>query len=280
VFAYRHLFHAGNAADVFKHVLLARLMLALGKKEKPFFYLDTHAGTGRYDLSHPWARKNLEFENGIERIWHRSDLPAALKPYLQAVRAENANGKLRWYPGSPRIALRFMRTGDRMVLAELNREDFAALKELFGCERRVHPHLMDGYQALKAFLPPSERRGLVLLDSSFDRAGEFSRIVEALAGAHRRWATGSYATWYPLIERSALLAFERKVIATGMRKILKLELALNPDDWTLTARGSGMLVVNPPWGFDAEAKPLLDWLWRALSLQNEGRASVEWLVPE
>jgi 23S rRNA (adenine2030-N6)-methyltransferase len=114
VLAYRHLFHAGNAADVFKHALLARLMLALGKKEKPFFYLDTHAGTGRYDLSHPWARKNLEFENGIERILQRSDLPMALKPYLQTVRTENANGKLRWYPGSPRIALRFMRPGDRI----------------------------------------------------------------------------------------------------------------------------------------------------------------------
>src|SRR3972149_398760 len=181
--AYRHLFHAGNFADVFKHALLVRLLVALAQKEAPFCYLDTHAGLGRYDLAHAWAQKAREFENGIARIWQRRDAPPALAGYLDAVRAENPAGSLRFYPGSPRIARALLRPGDRMVLTELNKADFAALEARFAGDRQVQVRHMDGYQALKSFLPPKERRGLVLLDSSFDRAGEFARIAEALAAA-------------------------------------------------------------------------------------------------
>ncbi|MGH8622494.1 MAG: 23S rRNA (adenine(2030)-N(6))-methyltransferase RlmJ, partial [Burkholderiales bacterium] len=165
--AYRHLFHAGNFADVFKHALLARLLIALGGKSKPYCYLDTHAGTGRYDLAHEWAWKTREFETGIGRLWSRQDIPAALAPYLDAVRSENPKGRLRYYPGSPLIALSLRRPGDRIVLVELNRKDCAELDAAVGRERHVAVHCMDGYRALQAFLPPPERRGLVLLDSSF-----------------------------------------------------------------------------------------------------------------
>ena len=182
--AYRHLFHAGNFADVFKHALLARLLIALGGKSKPYCYLDTHAGTGRYDLAHEWAWKTREFETGIGRLWERRDIPAALAPYFDAVRAENPKGRLRFYPGSPLIALSLRRPGDRIVLAELNRKDCAELEAAVGRERHVAVHCMDGYQALKAFLPPPERRGLVLLDSSFDRSAEFRRVARALKDAH------------------------------------------------------------------------------------------------
>ena len=182
VLSYRHLFHAGNFADVFKHALLARLLIALGGKGKPYCYLDTHAGTGRYDLGHEWAWKTREFENGIGRLWPRKDIPAELAPYLDAVRSENPKGRLRYYPGSPLIALKLRRPGDRIVLSELNRTDCAELEAVVGRERHVAVHLMDGYQALKAFLPPPERRGLVLLDSSFDRVGRVR--------AHRASAEG------------------------------------------------------------------------------------------
>jgi len=155
--AYRHLFHAGNFADVFKHALLARLLLALGGKGKPYCYLDTHAGTGRYDLGHEWAWKTREFENGIGRLWQRKDIPAELAPYMDAVRSENPKGRLRYYPGSPLIALKLRRPGDRIVLSELNRTDCAELEAAVGREHHVAVHLMDGYQALKAFLPPPER---------------------------------------------------------------------------------------------------------------------------
>jgi 23S rRNA (adenine2030-N6)-methyltransferase len=278
--AYRHLFHAGNFADVFKHALLVRLLVALGKKEKPFCYLDTHAGLGVYDLSHEWARKHAEFRDGIGRLWGRDDAPALLAPYLDAVRAENRGTALRFYPGSPRIAQRLLRPDDRMVLSELNKADVAPLGKLFAADARVTVHLMDGYQSLKAHLPPPERRGLVLVDSSFDRAGEFKRLADALAAAHQRWATGVYAIWYPQMEPTAMRAFERDVVATGVRKILQLELAVHPEGWALGMPGCGMLVVNPPFGFEEEAGAILDWLWRMLAMGGAGGKRVRWLVPE
>ena len=278
--AYRHLFHAGGYADVFKHALLTGLMLSLRKKDKPYFYLDTHAGVGRYDLTHPWAEKNREFAHGIELLWQRKEFPASLTDYLQVVRAENPDGKLRFYPGSPRIARKWLRPGDRMVLSELNRDDCAALAKLFAADRQVHVHCMDAYHGLKAFLPPPERRGLVLIDSSFDRAKEFTRIAEALTTANKRWATGTYAVWYPLMEHSAMVAFDRAIIATSIPKILKLDFALEAEDWTLTMRGCGMLVVNPPWKFDRDGAAMLEWLWRALSSKGTGGVSVSWLAPE
>jgi 23S rRNA (adenine2030-N6)-methyltransferase len=278
--SYRHLFHAGNFADVFKHALLARLMIALGGKGKPFCYLDTHAGTGRYDLSHEWAWKRREFENGISKLWDRKDLPAALAPYMDIVRVENPKGRLRYYPGSPLIAIKLRRPGDRVVLTELNKSDFTELETHVARAHHVSAHCMDGYQALKAFLPPAEKRGLVLLDSSFDRPREFQRIVKALKEAHLRWATGTYAIWYPLMERAAMRDFAWSVEKSGIRKVLRLEMIIGAVDEDNFMRGCGMLVINPPWKFDAEARPLLDWLSQALALEGKSGAKVDWLVPE
>lgn len=278
--SYRHLFHAGNFADVFKHALLARLLLALQKKDKPFCYLDTHAGTGRYDLGHAWAQKAREYQGGVARVWQRADAPPLLAPWLEAVRAENPDGRLHFYPGSPLIVRRLLRPGDRMVLSELNKTDCARLKDLFAGDRQVSVHLLDGYQALKAFLPPPERRGLVLLDSSFDRAGEFARIAAALQSGHRRWPTGLFAIWYPLMEPAAMRVFARDVADTGIRGILRLEIRVEAESWGATMPGCGMLLVNPPWQFEDEARPLLDWLAQALGRTAPGRATVDWLVPE
>jgi 23S rRNA (adenine2030-N6)-methyltransferase len=278
VLAYRHHFHAGNFADVFKHALLAQLLAAVAAKDKPFFYLDTHAGIGRYDLAHAWAQKNAEFRDGIGRLWGRDDLPEPLVPYMALVRQENPDGKLRFYPGSPLIARRFLRPGDRMVLSELNKTDVAELGALFARDRQVTVHLMDGYHALKAHLPPKERRGLVLVDSSFDRSGEFRRVAAALAAAHERWATGIYAIWYPLMEPAAMRGFERDVAATGVRKILQLELSLRPDALPGALHGCGLLVVNPPYRFDAEASAIAASL--AASLAPDGAQRARWLVAE
>jgi 23S rRNA (adenine2030-N6)-methyltransferase len=277
--AYRHLFHAGNFADVFKHALLTRLLIALNAKEKPYCYIDTHAGIGRYDLAHEWAWKTREFENGIGKLWDRKDIPAALAPYMDAVRSENPKGRLRFYPGSPLIALKLRRPGDRIVLTELGRNDCAELEAAVERKHDVSVHLMDGYQALKAFLPPAERRGLVLLDSSFDRAREFARIAAALKQAHTLWPTGMYAIWYPLMEPPAMRGFMHGVTATHARKILKLEFSVASGQATAMG-GCGMLVVNPPWRFENDVKVMLDWLWRALSPDGKGGAGIEWLVPE
>lgn len=278
--AYRHLFHAGNFADVFKHALLVQLAIALTRKEKPFLYLDTHAGIGRYDLKHAWAQKNAEYRDGITRIFGRTDCPVAVQPYLDAVREENPDGQLRFYPGSPTLVRRLLRSTDRMALAELNRADCARLQKEFAGDRQVQVRNMDGYQALKAFLPPTERRALTLIDSSFDRANEFRRIADALAVALERFATGVYAIWYPLMEPTAARGFERRIADSGLSRLLKLELSVRPGTWTDGMRGCAMLVVNPPYEFDKTALPLLHWLWKALSIDGGGRYQVKWLVGE
>jgi 23S rRNA (adenine2030-N6)-methyltransferase len=278
--AYRHLFHAGGFTDVFKHALLAQLVIALKAKAKPFLYLDTHAGTGHYDLGHAWARKNREYRGGIAKIWKRSDAPPALAPYLDLVRAQNPDGTLRRYPGSPVIARGLIRGHDRMALTELNKNDCEALAEVFSGDRQVQVRHTDGYEALKAFLPPAERRGLVFVDSSFDRAREFDRLRRGLTDAHRRFATGIHALWYPLMEPPAMLAFERSILATRIRKILQLELAVRNAGGDGPLRGCGMLVVNAPFGFEATARSIVEWLWPALSETGQGGQFVRWLAPE
>jgi len=280
VLAYRHLFHAGNFADVFKHALLAQLVLGLAKKDKPFFCLDTHAGTGLYDLTHEWARKNAEYKAGIALVWAKKDAPPELSPYLDAVRAANPGGKLNFYPGSPRIVRRLMRAHDRLALTELNKKDCETLAKLFASDRQVQVRLLDGYQALKALLPPPERRGLVFVDSSFDRAQEFKRLTDGFVEGHRKFATGVYALWYPLMEPIAMQAFERRVAATGIRKILQLELAVRNLGISGSVRGCGMLVANPPFGFEAAARKILAWLWPVLAPDGEGGQRVNWLAPE
>jgi 23S rRNA (adenine2030-N6)-methyltransferase len=278
--SYRHLFHAGNFADVFKHALLTRLLIALSAKDKPFCYLDTHAGTGRYDLSHAWAQKAREYENGIARIWKAKDAPAALEPYLECVRELNPGRVLKLYPGSPLIARHFLRGTDRMVLAELNKTDHSELESVFAREKHVAVRLMDGYQALKAYLPPPERRGLVLIDSSFDRAHEFHRIVVALKEAHVRWSTGVYAVWYPIMEARAMSDFHAQIARSGMRKVLRLELIVRERGENMFIPGCGMLVVNPPWHFEEEAQSMLPWLAKKLAMSEGAGAAVDWLVPE
>ena len=278
--SYRHLYHAGNYADVFKHGLLTRLLASLNSKDKPWCYIDTHSGLGRYDLTHEWAQKVREYESGIVQLWRRDDIPESLCPYMDIVKGENAGVALRHYPGSPLVARRLARPGDRIVLSELNKTDHATLKSLFAGDGQVAVHLKDAYQALKAFTPPKEKRGLVLLDSGFDVAGEFSRIVRAVADAHAHWSTGMYAVWYPIMLAGPMRDFYRDVAKSGIRKVLRLELSVRRRDDSGIVPGCGMLVVNPPWHFDDEARQMLDYLWRVLNIDGAGQPLVEWLVPE
>lgn len=278
--SYRHMYHAGNFADVFKHALLSRLVIALAAKDKPFLFLDTHAGIGRYDLTHSWAQKAREYESGIARVWQEGDTPRALRPYLEAVGELNPNGVLRFYPGSPLIAKRYMRAGDRMVAVELNKVDHEELQAVLAPEAHVAVPCMDAYQSLRAYLPPPERRGLVLIDSSFDRAHELDRIVKALKESHARWPTGVYAIWYPLMEPAAMRDFLGAVQRSGIRKVLRLEIVVRERDESGIIPGCGMLVVNPPWRFDSDAKSMLPWLAQKLSVSGKPEWHVQWLVPE
>jgi len=277
---YRHAFHAGNVADVFKHAALVLALEALGRKDKPLCYLETHAGCGRYDLAHESAQKTGEYRDGIGRLWDVTGLPHALTPYLDAVHAVNPRGPLRFYPGSPRVARHLLRPTDRMILCELNRKDHDVLVSEFAGDRQVTVHHMDGYQALKSFLPPLERRGLVLIDPAYEGRDEYRRLVDALASGLRRWATGCYAIWYPIHQRAIATRFLDSVMARGWRRLLVAELTVLPDDRRDRLNGSGMLFINPPWQLDTQLAELLPALWQRLSPAGEGYTRVEWLVGE
>lgn len=281
--SYRHIFHAGNFADVFKHIALSVLLKALARKDKPFCFIDTHAGAGRYDLSSAMAQKNREFATGIGRLWPSatSQLPAPVSDYLAAVKACNAKGKnLRWYPGSPLLAHQLLRRGDRMLLAELHPADYPRLNRVFDKQPQVSVYHQDGYQLLKAKIPPHERRGLVLMDPAYERRDEIERLGSALLQGHRRWQTGCFVIWYPIMPKISLAALLHQLEQQAIRNILQTELCIYPDDNPAGLNGGGLLIVNPPWQCDARLGELLPWLWRTLSAEGLGRYKVEWLVPE
>ena len=283
---YRHSYHAGNFADVFKHVQLTLLLQALRSKESPFCYLDTHAGTGRYDLQGATAQKTGEYLQGVMRFWLRDGVieSVTLADYLAAVRAlnhtENGDGELRYYPGSPRIARHFLRPQDRMVLMELHAEDAAFLKREFRGDKQVHVHCADGYTGLKAFLPPPEKRGLVLIDPPFEDGNEFERLTDSLRIAYQRWPTGIFAIWYPLKDNYRVQHLHRQLVASGLRKLLLVEMHLHTHPPVNTLYGCGMIIVNPPWQMDEKLRVLLPQLLAGLQPDGEGKTRVEWLVPE
>ena len=280
---YRHAYHAGNFADVVKHAALALTIERLKAKDAPFCVIDTHAGLGRYDLSSAEAQKTGEFRGGVLRLLESdpASLPPELAPYLAVVRAMNkGSAALRWYPGSPRLALDLMRPQDRLMLLELHPEDARTLAGLFAGDARVSVHNADGYMGLKAFLPPKQRRGLVLVDPPFERKDELARLARGLRQAYRRWATGQYLLWYPIKARAPVDAFHDELKAAGIPRILVAELLLRPATDPERLNGCGLVLVNPPWRMDAA---LAAWLPKLAELFGAARgagASVRWLVPE
>jgi 23S rRNA (adenine2030-N6)-methyltransferase len=286
---YRHSYHAGNVADVVKHAVLMLGLEALAAKPAPFFVFDSHAGTGRYDLASASAVRTGEAAGGIGRLLAAvakdSPPPPALSRYLAAVAALNPDDApptptgagLRWYPGSPRLARAALRPGDRLVLAEAHPEDAAVLAREFAGDAQVAVHHQDGYLGLKAHLPPRERRGLVLIDPPYENANEAERVVAGLRTAHRRWATGIYAVWYPIKEPAWVWRLHEAVMATGIPRVLVAELTLWPEDDWQKLRGCGMLVVNPPWRLDVALAGLLPWLHGVLGT-GAGGVRVDWLV--
>ncbi|MBI5165251.1 MAG: 23S rRNA (adenine(2030)-N(6))-methyltransferase RlmJ [Magnetospirillum sp.] len=245
---YRHVYHAGNFADVLKHAVLALVVDYLKRKDAGFLYLDTHAGLGSYDLGAIEAEKTGEWRDGIGRILAAAAAPAALAPYLAAVRACNGgDGPLRRYPGSPIVVRALARPQDRLALVELHPDDAAGLKTLFAGDRRVGVHHGDGYAALKALLPPPERRGVVLIDPPFEARDEFLRLRRGVATAMARWATGQYLVWYPIKGRPAVARFHADLAMLGLPDSLVVELMVKPGDDPLTLNGCGLVAINPPW---------------------------------
>jgi 23S rRNA (adenine2030-N6)-methyltransferase len=279
---YRHEYHAGNFADVVKHATAALILSYLKSKDKPFCVLDTHAGAGRYDLAAEAANKTGEWRSGIGRLWGQAGLPPDLAPYLAAIRRLNraGAGSLRWYPGSPRLARVLLRPGDRLIATELHPVEAQALQREFAGDKQVTVKRMDGYQALKAFLPPAERRGLVLIDPPFEATDEFERLMKGLKEAHRRWSQGIFALWYPIKDAAPVRAFHEAVAATGIRRITVAEMLIRPALDATRLNGCGMLLINPPWTLGDELGRLLAQLAVLLPEPGEGAWRVESLVGE
>jgi 23S rRNA (adenine2030-N6)-methyltransferase len=278
--SYRHGYHAGNVGDVLKHAVVALLIEALKKKAGPFAYLETHAGAGRYDLAAAQAEKTGEYREGIGLVWGRGDAPEALAPYLSAVAALNSPGEtLRYYPGSPRVARHLLRAQDRIVLMELHGSEYPVLKQEFAGDKQVAVHHRDGYEGLKALLPPAEKRGLVVIDPSYEVKSEYAQVIEAVQSAHKRFPAGIVAVWYPVLARELTDSFKESFRTSGLRNILDVELTTRPED-SVGMRGSGMLVLNPPWQFDSAMEALAPWLRAVLDPGQVGSGGVEWLVPE
>ena len=243
---YRHAYHAGNFADVVKHLVLVDVLLHLKKKDKHFFVLDTHAGSGMYDLAGGEAARTGEAGQGIARLLplSRENLPETLRVYLECVDAAGASH----YPGSPLIAARLLRAGDRLAAIEKHPQEFAALKSALARFRNAKAIEADGYERLAALLPPPERRGLILIDPPYEADDEFQRAANALAAAYRRFATGIYLLWFPIKSKSAADAFCGEVLASGAEKILRIDIATGENNERLTA--AGLIIVNPPFGLD------------------------------
>jgi 23S rRNA (adenine2030-N6)-methyltransferase len=278
---YQHAFHAGNFADVHKHVVLTRILEHLRGKPAAFRVIDSHAGAGRYDLSGPQAVRGDEWRGGIGRIF-AATLPAAvqplLKPYLDTVAALNPNGGLRLYPGSPLIAKARLRSQDRLIACELEPKAAQSLQAALRGDPRAKVLALDGWMAVNANVPPKERRGLVLIDPPYEQTDDFSRLPAALAEAHRKWPTGIYMFWYPIKERDAPDALARRLRRLGVPKLMRCEINLQTPRAEGGLSGSGLILANPPFALAKELEILLPVLGRLFA--ETATHHLYWLVGE
>jgi 23S rRNA (adenine2030-N6)-methyltransferase len=278
---YQHAFHAGNFADVHKHVVLTRIVEHLRRKPAPFRVIDSHAGAGRYDLFGPDAARSPEWQDGIARLFAappQGEAEALIKPYRDIVAALNPGGTVRVYPGSPLIAKALLRQSDRLIACELEPRAAAALRAVLRGDARAKVLALDGWMAVNANVPPKERRGLVLIDPPYEEAADFSRLSATLASAHRKWPTGIYLLWYPIKDREAPDALARRLRRLDQPKILRCELTLGRPRTEQGLVGSGLIVVNPPYPLQQELRLVLPALGRLLAPQGGHR--LDWLAPD
>lgn len=284
---YRHAYHAGNFADVVKHVILSRIVEYLKRKEQAFRVIDTHAGIGLYDLRGTEASKTGEWTSGIGLIIEAAQKgtiePQAMKllaPYLDTVSSINENGELRRYPGSPLLTRHLLRRQDRLSALELHPQDVKKLAALFAGDIQVRVIELDGWLSLGAHVPPKEKRGLVLVDPPFEKAGEFNRLVDGLVKAYRRFPGGTYALWYPVKDRKETQKFSKLLYDTGIANMLQTELLVRAPSDEPRLDGTGMIIVNPPYVLEDELKILLPCLNKLLSEEKGSNFHINWIRGE
>ncbi|MEZ5557890.1 MAG: 23S rRNA (adenine(2030)-N(6))-methyltransferase RlmJ [Pseudomonadales bacterium] len=278
--SYLHEYHAGNFADVLKHLVLVRVLEYLTRKPAPLRYVDTHAGAGLYRLDGTEALQTREFHDGIARLWVRDDVPEVIVPYLDLVRRCNGDGPLRTYPGSPWLARAMLRQQDRLDLCELHPREFSLLQAQFAGARRSRCHQQDGFAVSLALMPPVERRGLVLIDPSYEIKTDYPGVVRHVAALHRRFATGTYLIWYPVVEAGRAADLERAFAQSGLRRVQLFELGRAEPGSRPGMTAAGMVVVNPPFTLAADMTGALAYLAPLLSEDGEPRYRVVEIVGE
>lgn len=280
---YRHAFHAGNFADVLKHVVLSRILVHLRDKPGAFRVIDTHAGAGRYDLSSNEAIRGGEWQDGIGRLIDAPlPKPAAelLAPYLDAIRALNPSGQLRSYPGSPVLAQHFLRRQDRLIACELEPQAARSLRRVLGGDDRAKAIEIDGWTGLSAYIPPVERRGVVLVDPPFEQQGDYARLAGVLDIARRKWASGTYLLWYPIKGRPEPDTLAKRIRRLAVPKVMRAELTVAPLSDPTRLNGCGLILLNPPWLLEAELTRLLPVLAGLLVRSGKSTWRLDWLTPE
>ncbi|CAG7857180.1 Ribosomal RNA large subunit methyltransferase J [biofilm metagenome] len=278
--SYQHAYHAGNYADVLKHIVLIRVLTYLKSKQKPLCYIDTHAGSGSYQLNNAEAQKNREFLNGIGAIWQRENLPLSVACYVEMIRQCNEPGLLSKYPGSPLIASHILDENDRLFFYDLHPAEAKALINRFNKNKHIKIFHGDGIKESLGLLPPKEHRGVVLIDPSYELKTDYQAVVNSVVSMHGRFATGCYLLWYPVVDRKRNRYLERTLQASGIRNIQLFELGIQPDSHDFGMTSSGMIVINPPWTLMADMQQTLPWLAKTLGLQQQGFCRIEQMVGE
>lgn len=277
--SYRHAYHAGNFADVMKHVVLTAMLKYLTQKDAALCYIDTHAGAGTYDLRSDYAQKTGESSDGVSKLWGRKDVPEAIADYLALLKPLNTVADLTKYPGSPSIAAVLLRPQDRLELCELHSTDFPLLQKMFSRDRRVHCHAVDGYRFSAGLVPPVERRGLVLMDPSYELASEFDTAIATIAKLHLKFSTGTYALWYPILDERRTASLRRQIEKHPIRDVLHLALRLADRPSRPGMYGSGMIVINPPWTLRAAMEASLPFLAAELGMNDKAGFEIEqWMA--
>jgi len=278
--SYQHAYHAGNFADALKHIVLIQVLSYLKKKDSPLCYIDTHAGSGDYKLHGGEAQKNKEFQGGIARLWQRDDMPASVTNYVQLIKLFNPSGQLGRYPGSPLIAGRLLGNKDRLFLYELHTAEARLLNDAFKQDKRCKLFRADGLKDSLGLLPPLEHRGLILIDPSYELKNEYQAVVDALVAMHKRFATGCYLLWYPVVARKRNNYMERALQKSGIPNIQLYELGIRPDSDEFGMTACGMIIINPPWTLLGEMQQILPWLAEKLGENQQGHYRIELLVGE
>jgi 23S rRNA (adenine2030-N6)-methyltransferase len=276
--SYRHSYHAGNFADVLKHIVVVEILEHLSKKDKAFEYIDSHAGAGLYSLKSAHAVKLQEYTNGIGKL-KAEDWPE-LARYFEIISAFNKPGALDFYPGSPMFAKHYLRGQDKAWCFELHPADFDLLKVNLGSSTRIRLKQEDGFKGMLALLPPLSRRGLVLIDPSYEIKTDYTQVFDSVALAHKKFSTGTYALWYPVVERQRIIQLQKKFIDSGIRNIQRFELGLSADSDARGMTAAGMIVINPPWMLMKKMSQLLPRLVAALGEDTTAFSRCDVLVAE